>query len=420
MCKKYIIEGGRRLEGTTYVSGSKNASLPIIAATLLNGGINKLYNVPNIHDTQMMSKILETLGCKIKKSNGKIIIDSKNIDNYEIPENLMREMRSSVIIVGALLARKKKVIFTYPGGCDIGSRPIDLHIKSFEKLGVHVKEEFGYIMCEADEIVGNDIHLDFPSVGATENIMMASCMAKGITTIHNAAMEPEIVDLQNALNSMGAKIQGAGTNNIIIKGVEKLKDLSYNIIPDRIEAGTLLCAVAITGGNIKLQKVIPEHIKTLLNKLEEMGCEIKVDKNEVTLKAPKKLKAMDIKTLPYPGFPTDLQSILGVTLTVAKGTSVIVENIFENRYKYLSELTKMGAKSTIEGRTAVIKGVRRLNKANVRATDLRGGAAMVIAGLNAKGRTCIDNIEYILRGYEKLDVKLKSLGANIYIEEDKN
>ena len=420
MSKKYVIEGGKRLEGTTYVSGSKNASLPIIAATLLNGGINKLYNVPNIHDTQMMFEILETLGCKIKKSNGKIIIDSKNVENYEIPENLMREMRSSVIIAGALLARKKKVIFTYPGGCDIGSRPIDLHIKSFEKLGVAVKEEFGYIMCEANEIVGNDIHLDFPSVGATENIMMASVMAKGVTTIHNAAMEPEIVDLQNALNSMGAKIEGAGTNNIIIKGVEKLKDLSYNIIPDRIEAGTLLCAAAITGGNIKLQKVIPEHIKTLLNKLEEMGCDIKVDKTEITLKAPKKLKAVDIKTLPYPGFPTDLQSVLGVTLTVAKGTSVIVENIFENRYKYLSELTKMGAKSTVEGRTAVIKGVRKLNKANVRATDLRGGAALVIAGLNAKGRTYIDNIEYILRGYEKLDVKLKSLGADICIEYDKN
>ena len=417
MGKQYIIEGGNKLEGTTYVSGSKNASLPIIAATLLNGGINKLYNVPNIHDTKMMFKILETLGCKIKKNNGKIIIDSRNINNYEIPEHLMREMRSSVIIAGALLSRKKKVIFTYPGGCDIGSRPIDLHIKSFEKLGINVKEEFGDIKCEVDEIAGTDIHLDFPSVGATENIMLASVMAKGTTNIYNAAMEPEIVDLQNALNSMGAKITGAGTNNIVIKGVEKLKDLSYNIIPDRIEAGTLLCATAITGGNIRLQKVIPEHIKTLLNKLEEMGCVIKVDKNEIILNAPKKLKAVDIKTLPYPGFPTDLQSILGAILTVAKGTSIIIENIFENRYKYLNELTKMGAKATTEGRTAVIKGVRRLNKANVRATDLRGGAAMVIAALNAKGRTCIENIEYILRGYENLDEKLKSLGANILLEE---
>lgn len=417
MAKKYIVEGGKRLEGTTYVSGSKNASLPIIASTILNGGINKLYNVPNIHDTQMMLKILETLGCKIKKNNGKIVIDSRNITNYEIPENLMSQMRSSVIIAGALLARKKKVVFTYPGGCDIGSRPIDLHIKSFEKLGVNVKEEFGDIKCEADKIVGTDIQLDFPSVGATENIMLASVFANGTTTINNAAMEPEIVDLQNALNSMGAKIEGAGTNNIIIKGVEKLKDLSYNIIPDRIEAGTLLCATAITGGNIKLQKVVPEHIKTLLNKLEEMGCNVKTNKNEIILNAPKKLKAVDIKTLPYPGFPTDLQSILGVTLTVAKGTSVIVENIFENRYRYLTELTKMGAKSSIEGRTAVIKGVRRLSKANVKATDLRGGAALVLAALNAKGRTCIENIEYILRGYENLDKKLNSLGAEIIIED---
>ncbi len=417
MSKKYVIEGGKRLEGTTYVSGSKNASLPIIAATLLNGGMNKLYNVPNIHDTKMMLKILEDLGCKIKRNNGKIIIDSRNIHNHEIPESLMREMRSSVIIAGALLARNKKVMFTYPGGCDIGSRPIDLHIKSFEKLGIHVKEEFGYIICEAEEIIGNDIHLDFPSVGATENIMLASVFAKGTTKINNAAMEPEIIDLQNALNAMGAKINGAGTNNIIIKGVEKLKDLSYNIIPDRIEAGTLLCATAITGGNIKLQKVIPEHIMTLLNKLEEMGCTIQINKNEIILNSPKKLKAVDIKTLPYPGFPTDLQSILGATLTVAKGTSIIVENIFENRYKYLNELTKMGAKATIEGRTAVIKGVRKLSKANVRATDLRGGASLVIAALNARGRTYIDNIEYILRGYENLDKKLRSLGANINIEE---
>jgi len=265
--------------------------------------------------------------------------------------------------------------------------------------------------------IGTDIHLDFPSVGATENIMLASVMAKGITRINNAAMEPEIVDLQNALNSMGAKIEGAGTNNIIIKGVEKLKDLSYNIIPDRIEAGTLLCAAAITGGNIKLQKVIPEHIQTLISKLEEMGCDIKTNKNEVILSSPKKLKGVDIKTMPYPGFPTDLQSIVGTVLTVAKGTSVIVENIFENRYRYLNELMKMGAKTTIEGRTAVIKGVRKLNKANVRATDLRGGASMVLAALNAKGRTCVDNIEYILRGYENFDIKLKSLGANIYIED---
>lgn len=415
--KRYVIEGGKKLEGTTYVSGSKNASLPIIAATILNGEISKLYNVPNIHDTKMMYNILKILGCKIKKSNNKIVIDSSKIKEVEIPENLMQEMRSSVIIAGALLARKKEAIFTYPGGCDIGSRPIDLHIKAFEKLGIKVEEESGYIHCKADEIVGNDIGLDFPSVGATENVMLASVFAKGTTRIINAAMEPEIIDLQNALNSMGAKISGAGTNNIIIKGVEKLKNLSYNIIPDRIEAGTLLCAAAITGGNITLQKVIPQHIETLTNKLQEMGCSLKISKNEIILKAPKRLKPVDIKTLPYPGFPTDMQSVLGTTVAVAKGTSIITENIFENRFKYLSELKKMGAKVTIEGRTAVIKGVRKLSKANVRATDLRGGAALVIAGLNAKGRTTVENIEYILRGYEDLDRKLQSIGANIYIED---
>ena len=415
--KRYVIEGGKRLEGTTYVSGSKNASLPIIAATILNSGISKLYNVPNIHDTKMMFKILELLGCKVKKGNGKIVIDSSNIKEIEISESLMQEMRSSVIMAGALIARKKEAIFTYPGGCDIGSRPIDLHIKAFQKLGIEVKEESGYIHCKAQEIVGDDIQLDFPSVGATENIMLASIFAKGSTKIINAAMEPEIIDLQNALNSMGAKISGAGTNNIIIKGVEKLKNLSYNIIPDRIEAGTLLCAAAITGGNIKLTKVVPEHIETLTNKLEEIGCNIQIKKDEILLRAPKRLRPVDIKTLPYPGFPTDMQSIIATTLSVSKGTSIIVENIFENRYKYVNELKKMGAKITIEGRTAVIKGVRRLNMANVKATDLRGGAAMVLAGLNAKGRTTIENIEYVLRGYENLDKKLNSLGANIKIEE---
>ena len=315
------------------------------------------------------------------------------------------------------MQEKKKQYLLILGGCDIGARPIDLHIKAFEKLGIKVEEESGYIHCRADEIVGDDISLDFPSVGATENIMLASVFAKGTTRIINAAMEPEIIDLQNALNSMGAKISGAGTNNIIIKGIEKLKNMSYNIIPDRIEAGTLLCAAAITGGNITLQKVIPQHIETLTNKLQEMECNLKITKNEIILKAPKRLKPVDIKTLPYPGFPTDMQSVLGTTLAVAKGTSIITENIFENRFKYLSELKKMGAKTTVEGRTAVIKGVRRLSKANVRATDLRGGAALVIAGLNAKGRTTVENIEYILRGYENLDKKLKSLNANIYIED---
>lgn len=416
MGERYVIEGGRRLEGTTYVSGSKNASLPIIAATILNGGIHTLYNVPNIHDTQTMFQILEFLGCKIKKNHGKVTIDTRNINKEEIPEDLMRQMRSSVIMAGALLARRKKVKFTYPGGCDIGSRPIDLHLKAFQKLGVMIKEEDGYLECNTEKLIGNSILLEFPSVGATENIMLASVLANGTIKIQNAAMEPEIIDLQNALNQMGAKISGAGTNTILIKGVEKLKNLRYNIIPDRIEAGTLLCATAITGGKITIQKVIPEHLTTLLDKLEEMGCAIQAFRNEIILEAPKKLKAVDIKTLPYPGFPTDLQAIIGAVLTVAKGTSIIIENIFENRYRYLNELEKMGAKVTIEGKTAIIKGVRKLTKANVKATDLRGGASLIIAALSAKGRTYVENIEYILRGYENLDEKLRKLGAIIHKE----
>ena len=411
----YIIEGGRRLEGTLDVSGSKNASLPIIAASILSGKITKLYNVPNIHDTQITLKILEILGCKIYKRNGKIVIDSSNMEEHKIPDDLMRQMRSSVVLAGAILGRFKKATFSYPGGCDIGSRPIDLHLKGLKKLGIEIEEEAGYINCKTNQIIGSKIQLDFPSVGATENIIMASVLAEGETIITNAAMEPEIVDLQNFLNKMGAKIKGAGTNVIKIDGVKTLKNVSYNVMPDRIEAGTLLCATAITGGKIELNKVEPIHIGPVISKLEESGCKINVGKNSVILEAPKRLKAVDIKTMPYPGFPTDMQAIMGATLTVATGTSIIVENIFESRYKYMIELQKMGAKINIEGKTAIIKGVKKLYGAKVQATDLRGGASLVLAGLVAKGTTNVENIEYILRGYENLDGKLKNLGAEIYM-----
>lgn len=411
----YIIDGGRKIEGEIKVSGSKNASLPIIAASILNGKKTTLYNVPNIEDAKTTLEILKILGCKIKKANNKIIIDSSKIKTHEIPDNLMRELRSSVILAGALLARFKNVIFTYPGGCDIGSRPIDLHLDGFKKLGITIEEEGGVIKCYTDKIIGNDIHLDFPSVGATENIMLAAIFAEGETTIQNAAMEPEIIDLQNMLNKMGAKIEGAGTKNIRIAGVKNLKEVSYNIMPDRIETGTLLCAAAITKGQIELLGAEPEHIAAILYKLEEAGCKIDAQKNKICLQAPKKLKAIDIKTMPYPGFPTDMQSIFGTMLTVAKGTSVIVENIFESRYKYINELQRMGAKVTLEGKTAIIKGVKKLNSSQVRATDLRGGAALVLAGLVAKGKTEVTNIEYLLRGYENLDKKLNLLGAKIDI-----
>ena len=413
----YIIEGGKRLEGEEYVSGSKNASLPILASTILNAGTTKLYNVPNIRDTKITQEILKFLGCKVKKTKDKIEIDSKNIIKKEIPEHLMHQMRSTVILAGAILGRFKEVTFSYPGGCDIGARPIDLHLKSFEKLGINILENAGFIICKCDKIIGANIDLDFPSVGATENIILASVYAEGVTNITNAAMEPEIADLATCLNKMGAKIEGAGTSNIKITGVKKLKDISYNIMPDRIEAGSLLCMTAITGGKIRLNNVIPDHISPVLNKLEECGCKIKKEKRTVLLEAPKRLKAVDIKTMPYPGFPTDMQSVFASMLTVSRGTSIVVENIFENRYKYMSELKKMGAKITIEGKTAVIKGVRKLSGTKVMSTDLRGGAALVTAGLVAKGKTEITNIEYILRGYEGLDKKLRNLGANIEIKE---
>ena len=413
----YIIEGGRRLEGTLEVSGSKNASLPIIAASILSGKITKLYNVPNIHDTQITLKILEILGCKIYKRNGKIVIDSSNMEEHKIPDDLMRQMRSSVVLAGAILGRFKKTTFSYPGGCDIGSRPIDLHLKGLRKLGIEIEEEAGYINCKTNQIIGSKIQLDFPSVGATENIIMASVLAEGETIITNAAMEPEIVDLQNFLNKMGAKIKGAGTNVIKIDGVKTLKNVSYNVMPDRIEAGTLLCATAITGGKIELNKVEPIHIGPVISKLEESGCKINVGKNSVILEAPKRLKAVDIKTMPYPGFPTDMQSLFVSMLCTAKGTSMMIENIFENRYKYVNELGRMGAKITIEGKVAIIKGVRRLTAAEVISTDLRGGAALVVAALVAKGNSQINNIEHILRGYENLDKKLNKLGACVKIEK---
>ena len=411
----YIIEGGQKLEGTVKISGSKNSSLPIIAATILNAGKTTLYNVPNIQDTQMMFKILETLGAKVEKKNGKIKIDTSKIKKFEIPPDLMHKMRSSVILAGALIGRYNKAIFSYPGGCDIGSRPIDLHLKSFEKLGIEVNQNHGSIECKVEKIKGEKIDLDFPSVGATENAILASVLAEGTTIITNAAREPEIIDLQNFLNKMGAKVVGAGTDEIQIEGVKQLKDVSYNIMPDRIEAGSFLCFAAATKGNLILESVNATHITPIITKLEEADCKIITEKNKIQIVAPKKLKALDIKTMPYPGFPTDMQSVFAAMLTTARGTSIIVENIFENRYKYTQELNKMGAKITVEGKSAVIRGARKLYGAEVKATDLRGGAALVLAGLIAKGTTKIDNIDYILRGYENLEQKLSRLGAKIRI-----
>lgn len=413
----YIIQGGKKLQGEVTISGSKNAALPIIAASILNEGKTTLYNLPDIHDTQMMYEILKSIGGKVTKKTNKVIIDTSKINKYEIKEELMRQMRSSVIFAGSLLGKHHECTFCYPGGCEIGTRPIDLHLKAFEKIGINISKNYGNISCSCDKITGDKIDLDFPSVGATENAILATCLAEGKTTITNAAREPEIIDLQNFLNKMGANIKGAGSNKIEIIGVKKLKDVSYNIMPDRIETGTFLCMAAMTNSNIKLKKVNPMHITPVIHKLEEAGCEFKIEKYEIEIMSPKKLKAVDIKTMPYPGFPTDLQSIFATMLTTAKGTSVIVENIFENRYKYTQELVRMGAKITIEGKTAVIKGCKKLYSANVKSTDLRGGASLVIAALSTKGTTKVDNIEYILRGYENFDKKIQQLGGKIEIQK---
>ena len=410
---QYIIEGGNKLEGEINSSGSKNASLPIIAASILSGKTTTLYNVPNIQDIKITLDILRILGCKIDRKNGKIIIDSGRMNKTEIPKELMHKLRSSVILAGAILGRFNKAIFSYPGGCDIGGRPIDLHIKSLKKLGINIEEEAGYIICSRDKIIGADIHLDFPSVGVTENLMLASILAEGETTITNVAMEPEIIDLQRFLNRMGAKVSGAGENVIKIQGVKKLKNVSYNIMPDRIEIGTFLCMTAITGGNIIINNVNNEDIKSITSKLEETGVRVKQEKSSIEIMAPKKLKAIDIKTMPYPGFPTDMQSVFGAMLTVAKGTSLIVENIFENRFRYLNELKKMGAKVSIEGNVAIIKGVKKLHGAEMEAPDLRGGAAICTAALVAKGQSTVSNISHILRGYENFDKKLRKLNVQI-------
>lgn len=414
----YKIEGGHRLCGQTYVSGSKNASLPILAGAILNDGITKLYNLPQIEDVRITLEILKVLGCKVKREKDKVIIDSRNVSKTKIPDELMRKLRSSVIIAGALLSRLKKVEFSYPGGCDIGARPIDLHLKNFRRIGIKITENSRYIECICDKIESEKVELDFPSVGATENLILATVLGNHEIIINNAAKEPEIIDLANFLNKMGAKIYGAGTNTIKVIGVAKLRNISYRIMPDRIEAGTLLIAGAITGGVINISNVIPEHISSVTSKLIEAGCQIKIDQNSIYLKSSNRLKSVDITTMPYPGFPTDLQPQFSSMLTVCKGTSIIRENIFENRFKYMQEIQRMGAKATVHEKTLIIKGVRKLHGANVESSDLRGGAALVIAGLAAKGMTKISKLEYLLRGYENLDRKLNSLGANIVREKE--
>lgn len=410
----YIIKGGEKLNGSIKIEGSKNAILPILAASIINGSKSVLYNCPDLRDVSVTLSILELIGCSIKREDDKLIIDTGNIKTEEIPDKLVREMRSSVIILGAMLTRMKRVVISYPGGCEIGTRPIDLHVRGLRALGAKITESGGYLICEAERTTGADISLDFPSVGATENIMLAAVASEGTTIIRNAAREPEVMDLQGFMNLMGCKISGAGTNVIKIDGVNKFKEIEYRVIPDRIVAGTYLTMAAATRGNIEITDIVPEHISSILCKLEEMGCKLNVDKDKIELIAPRNLKSVEaIKTMPFPGFPTDLQAPFMALTTLASGTSVITENIFENRFKHVGELSRMGAKITVEGRTAIVKGVKKLHGTTVEAKDLRGGAALVTAGLAAEGETMVSGIHHVDRGYENMEGRLTSLGAKI-------
>ncbi|NLM04579.1 MAG: UDP-N-acetylglucosamine 1-carboxyvinyltransferase [Clostridiales bacterium] len=413
---KFVVNGGHKIKGELRITGAKNSVLPILSATVLNGKINVIHDIPDLSDVEVMIKILESVGCKVKRENGTIIVDSRQLNNHKIPEELVREMRSSIIVLGPMLARCGQVVVSYPGGCELGPRPIDLHLKSLRQMGVHILEKHGFLICSVKkELVGCEIHLDFPSVGATENIMLAAVFAKGNTIIRNAAREPEIQDLQNFINAMGGKVSGAGSATIVIEGVDELHDVEHTIIPDRIVAGTYLVAGAMTKGEIVLTNIIPEHLLSTIYKLKESGCNIEYTKDTIKLIAPSKLRAIEaIKTLPYPGFPTDMQSQFMSLLAISDGISIIKENIFENRYKHAYELIRMGANIKIDGRVAIIKGVHKLTGANVKARDLRGGASLILAGLVAEGTTTIHNIEHIKRGYAHIEKDLRMVGADIY------
>lgn len=412
--ERIVIAGGKPLSGTLRIGGAKNAALPILGATLLTAEPCLIREIPDLTDVGVMRSILENLGARVEVAGNLTTVAATNLDSLTVPENLMREMRSSIIVMGALLTRFGEVKVSQPGGCDIGSRPIDLHLKGLKELGAEISEKHGYITATCERLQGASIHLDFPSVGATQNLMMAATLASGLTVITNAAKEPEIVDLQNFINSLGANIKGAGTDTIRIEGVDKLHGTDYTVIPDRIVAGTYLLAGAITGGNITVENVIPEHLDSLLAKLREMGIQITVENDSITLCAKKDLLAIDsLRTLPYPGFPTDLQAPMMALLCLAKGTSIVTETVFESRFKHVNELKRMGANIKVNERTAIIKGVPALSSANVAATDLRAGAALVLAALAADGITVIEDVHHIYRGYADLDRNLRSLNANI-------
>ena len=415
---KIIVKKSNPLKGSVKIDGAKNAVLPIIAATLLAKGKSVIKEVPNLRDVHVISDLLRHLGAEVEYEGKTLTVDATNITTCEAPYELVRKMRASFLVMGPLLSRFNHTKISMPGGCAIGTRPIDLHLKGFKCLGADVEIDHGFVEARTEKLKGSKLYLDFPSVGATENIMMAACLAEGTTIIENAAEEPEIVDLANFLNEMGADVKGAGTNTIRIKGVKELRGAEHTVIPDRIEAATYMVAAAMTKGDIVIENVLMEHLKPVTAKLKEAGCKIIELENAARVIGPETLKPIDIKTLPHPGFPTDVQAQFMAMLTIAKGTGVVIETVFENRYMHVAEFNRMGANIKIEGRTAVVKGVDQLYGAKVNATDLRAGAALILCGLIAEGDTEIGEIYHIQRGYVDIDKKITALGGNIEIVED--
>ena len=416
--EQYAIKGGNPLVGDIEIGGAKNAALPILAASAMTDETVYIDNMPDVRDVNVLLEGMKNIGVQIKRTDRhKAIINAGNIKSLVVQDETLRKIRASYYMVGALLGKYKHAEVVLPGGCDIGSRAIDQHIKGFRALGATIEIENGLIKANAERLVGNHIYMDVVSVGATINVMMAATMAEGVTIIENSAKEPHVVDLANFLNSMGANIKGAGTDVIRIKGVSKLHGSDYTIIPDQIEAGTFMFAAAITKGDVTVKNVIPKHLESITAKLLEIGCEIEETDDCIRVVASKPLQHTHVKTLPYPGFPTDMQPQITVALALSRGTSIVTESIFENRFKYVDELTRMGANIKVEGNTAIIDGVNRYTGASISAPDLRAGAALVIAALAADGFTLVDDIKYIQRGYEDFHIKLQSLGAQIELVE---
>ena len=408
------IRGGKRLEGACFVQGSKNASLPILAASVICPASTQLLNVPQLRDVDAALRILRHLGCRAEQRDGEVSIDSRSLSGCNIPHSLMEEMRSSVIFMGALVARCGEARLSLPGGCQLGKRPIDLHLSALRQMGAEIREDGGEIFCSAPRLNGAEIVLPFPSVGATENIMLAACAAKGETVIHGAAREPEITALQDYLRAMGADVRGAGTDTVVIGALRPEKHIACRIIPDRIVASTIACAAACTGGDVELRGIDPRQFSTVLRFLNQAGCDIISTDRSVRLRSEGRLKAVgEISTAPYPGFPTDAQPVLMAALLKARGMTRITENIFENRYRQVPELCRLGADIVTHGKIAEIWGVDSLHGTALTATDLRGGAAMIVAGLSAEGETLICDEGHISRGYERFDARLRALGADI-------